>query len=410
MTTVITWSGREARALREALRMSLRDFADRLGIAERTVAYWEAQGSRTTPRPSYQAVLDTALSRASAPERERFDLLCGRASPTRAAPGSQNLDAALRETEAVQLEQHLFLARRVDDELIRLLSVQTENIRLQDRRLGAAALREQITAHIDLMHSLLLHSTGRRARTRLATVLADTSTLAAWQALDLGLFQTSWRLFETAKVAAREAGSPAHYAHAAAEQAYVLSDLGHPDQAGELVDTVLADYNHQVAARLRSWMHGVRAEISSAEGNEHHARLALDEADRLLPEGPGDPDLPFLALDASHLARWRGHCHARLGLSGALDDASLALDVMDHSFTRAEAGLRCDYAAALIHAGEREEAAQQLERALFLATATGSVRQRNRISATRALLAQREQIQQRHEGAAVPDFALGDQP
>ena len=37
MTTVDRWTGREAKLLREALRLSIRDFAARLGIGVRTV-------------------------------------------------------------------------------------------------------------------------------------------------------------------------------------------------------------------------------------------------------------------------------------------------------------------------------------------------------------------------------------
>ena len=53
---------------------------------------------------------------------------------------------------------------------------------------------------------------------------------------------------------------------------------------------------------------------------------------------------------------------------------------MDATFTRAEAGLRCDLAAALHVAGEREEARRHLARAAELAQLTGSARQRRRIA------------------------------
>ena len=56
-----------------------------------------------------------------------------------------------------------------------------------------------------------------------------------------------------------------------------------------------------------------------------------------------------------------------------------ALAAMDDSFTRAEAGLRCDLAAALHVRGERDEARQHLKRARELAQLTGSARQRRRI-------------------------------
>ena len=53
---------------------------------------------------------------------------------------------------------------------------------------------------------------------------------------------------------------------------------------------------------------------------------------------------------------------------------------MDATFTRAEAGLRCDLAAAFHVTGERTEARKHLARAAELAQLTGSARQRRRIS------------------------------
>jgi Flp pilus assembly protein TadD len=52
---------------------------------------------------------------------------------------------------------------------------------------------------------------------------------------------------------------------------------------------------------------------------------------------------------------------------------------MDGSFTRAEASLRCDLAAAMHVTGERDEARRHLKRASELAQLTGSARQRRRI-------------------------------
>jgi transcriptional regulator with XRE-family HTH domain len=73
--TVGKWSGRETRALREAKRMSLREFAAYLGVSDRTVSKWEAGADRMRPRPDSQAILDTVLERASDEVRARFDLL-----------------------------------------------------------------------------------------------------------------------------------------------------------------------------------------------------------------------------------------------------------------------------------------------------------------------------------------------
>lgn len=71
---VLTWSSVEVRALRLARRMSIREFADHLGIASRMVSKWEA-GPSVHPRPVNQAALDTSLAQADARARERFAFL-----------------------------------------------------------------------------------------------------------------------------------------------------------------------------------------------------------------------------------------------------------------------------------------------------------------------------------------------
>jgi transcriptional regulator with XRE-family HTH domain len=73
--TVNTWTGREARALRLALRFSVRGFAEHLGVGIRTVSKWEANGGVRRPQPAMQAALDTVLARAAAEEQARFDEL-----------------------------------------------------------------------------------------------------------------------------------------------------------------------------------------------------------------------------------------------------------------------------------------------------------------------------------------------
>lgn len=73
------WSGREVKALREARRMSVREFAAHLGVSDRMVSKWEAGGERIHPRPINQAALDSSLSLVPPEVRERFFMVIGRA-------------------------------------------------------------------------------------------------------------------------------------------------------------------------------------------------------------------------------------------------------------------------------------------------------------------------------------------
>ncbi|MFD5423873.1 helix-turn-helix domain-containing protein [Streptomyces sp. NPDC127069] len=73
MATVHHWTGLEAKALRLALRLSVRAFAEHLGVGVRTVSKWEKLRASTEPRPDTQAILDTALARADVAVHLRFE-------------------------------------------------------------------------------------------------------------------------------------------------------------------------------------------------------------------------------------------------------------------------------------------------------------------------------------------------
>ncbi|MFI1526096.1 helix-turn-helix domain-containing protein [Streptomyces griseus] len=100
MATVHHWTGLEARALRLALRLSVRAFAERLGLAVATISKWEKLRSATEPRPDTQAILDTALGRADASVHLRFEtLLSEMASPGQVAAGRRVTAAGPRAWE-----------------------------------------------------------------------------------------------------------------------------------------------------------------------------------------------------------------------------------------------------------------------------------------------------------------------
>jgi transcriptional regulator with XRE-family HTH domain len=102
VTTVERWTGHEARLLRHALRLSVRGFAEHLGLPARTISKWEAAGARRTPRPEQQQLLDLVLQRADDGQRARFEAALGVHLPVEVFVSSgQQLDlvavAGLRE-------------------------------------------------------------------------------------------------------------------------------------------------------------------------------------------------------------------------------------------------------------------------------------------------------------------------
>ncbi|WP_322768848.1 orotidine 5'-phosphate decarboxylase / HUMPS family protein [Frankia sp. Cr1] len=82
MTTVRRWSGREARALREAQRMSVREFAARLGVNPAAISNWERRGDQARLRYQTQQLLDIALTRAPDDVHQRFETALADDEPT----------------------------------------------------------------------------------------------------------------------------------------------------------------------------------------------------------------------------------------------------------------------------------------------------------------------------------------
>ena len=276
-----------------------------------------------------------------------------------------------------ELSGRLAAARSVSLTEVSIIGQQVGGIRALDRQLGAPAVLEQLRALMATTTGLLAYSLQPGIREPLAAVLADAGALAGWQALDVGSLAEAWQHFETAKAAAREARSDALLAHAMGEQSFALLDAG--DTAGAAQLTAEARSLAQAGPPLlAAWLHAAEAETHAAAGNDNECRRALDAAAAALPADTTDPDLPFIFLSGTHLARWRGNCLARLGDPAAIEHSLAALAAMDATFTRAEAGLRCDLAQAMLILGEHGEAAQHLRAARELVLRVGSVRQGRR--------------------------------
>jgi hypothetical protein len=271
---------------------------------------------------------------------------------------------------------------RLDSGLVELLRGQTQSIRLLDRRLGGATIFQQTTAHVTQIEDLVRYALPGAHREAAADELGQAAALAGWQALDMGRLDEAWRLHELAKTAARESGVTAGLAYSGAQQAYVLLDAGRSDDALILIQAANAEARTEVPPALRAWLHAAEGEVLASLDRRDSALRALDAAAAVLPEGAAESGLPYLMLDAGHLARWRGHCLARLGEGAAIDSLTGALESMGEGhYGRAEAGLRVDLALAYQARGDATQARAQARRAAELAGRTGSQRQRRRIAA-----------------------------
>jgi transcriptional regulator with XRE-family HTH domain len=156
MAVVHRWTGSEAQALRFALRLSVRAFADHLGVAARTVSNWEKHGPKVEPRPDTQAILDTALARADPGVHERFEALVSHPVPRRPAEAERGPRAWEYETWSDDL-----------DRAAAALGTQafTSAARLLDRWLTRWPIRElDDRGHYLLARSSSLHADSLRDR------------------------------------------------------------------------------------------------------------------------------------------------------------------------------------------------------------------------------------------------------
>lgn len=267
---------------------------------------------------------------------------------------------------------------RLDSGLVALLRSQTQGLRLLDRRLGGATIHAQAIAHVDTVRRLVRHALPGVDREAAADELGQAAALAGWQALDMGRLDEAWRLHETATSAARE-GGPAGLSYARAQQGFVLLDAGRAQDAHALIRSARERVDAPVPGELLAWLHAAEGESLAALGDRDGTLHALDAADAALPD-QHEEALPFVMLGHGHLARWRGHCLARLGELSAIDDLSTALEAMSgEQYGRAEVSLRVDLALALRARDEVAESQRQARRASELAGRTGSERQRRRI-------------------------------
>ncbi|MGX7825718.1 hypothetical protein ACTG9Q_11555 [Actinokineospora sp. 24-640] len=279
-----------------------------------------------------------------------------------------------------ELRRMLSASSRIDSSVIILLRTQLDSTRRLDRQLGAIVAHEEVAAKVSQVERLRQFCLSPGTRSALGALQSELCTLAGWQALDLGKRAEAWNYYERGKAAASECDDPSYLVHTVAEQAFVLLDVDNNEGAVKLLEPLVAQAT-AVSSLLASWLYAAVGEAYAATGDISASMGAFDKASARLAAGENSTDGPYVALDPTHLARWRGHALARLGAPEAIDLLNSALDCLDPSFTRAATSLRVDLGTAHLMMGERDEARRHIDAAASSAATIGSVRQQRRITA-----------------------------
>ncbi|SER76276.1 hypothetical protein [Actinokineospora terrae] len=275
---------------------------------------------------------------------------------------------------AAELRRLVHLSSRVDMSVVDLLREQLAYLRRLDRQFGALVTSGEVRAKIEQTRRLKAHSLLPAVRAPLAAIESELCTLAGWQALDCGDPLEAWRFYEDARVAAREVPDPSWLVHATAEQAIVLIDLDQPTDAVDLLASLDPANSRALPSGIRSWCLAALGEAYAAAGDTRLSLTSFDQAEQLLTASTPEAG-PYVALDTTHLTRWRGHALARLGRREAHEVLTAVLADLDPTFVRAATGLRIDL--ALIHCSMKDfdQASSHAKEAAAVAAEIGSNRQ-----------------------------------
>lgn len=383
------WSGAEARALRIALRFSVRRFAEYLGIAPRTISKWESAGAGYTPRPDTQSILDMALTRADENARERFEMLCrsqndvGQPAVNRRSFNTSLLRAgvALGVGTAVPASER----EPVDPTLIGYFESQIAGHYVADMLLGPAALLDTVSSQLDLIIDLL-GDAGRDVRRPLARIGAAYSAFLAWLRLDAGELRAAFSAHELALELAHRSCDPEAIACALVDRAMAFTDLGNGDAVVDLCESALL-HSPRLSAELQVFAMQQQAHGQSLLGDRREVDRILDDAVRLVDRVDVERWGTACKRTAGYIEVQRATCYGRLGLSAAADDLWNEIIPTAPDAARRDVGVwSARQSVAALGRDEPERALALARRSMEIAAATGSARARRALVDVNAAL------------------------
>lgn len=271
---------------------------------------------------------------------------------------------------------------RVGQRTVVCLRERTARLRRLDDILGGGDTYRVYTAEYQATRSLLRQAsydepTGRALR----SVLAEQAQQAGWAAFDGGREADAVSLYEESLTAAQDAGDGALEGNALAFLAY--QRLGGDRRAGaEIASRSTETIDERTPAGVRALLHERRAWACAVAGMPTEAERSLAAAGEALAEADGHPQPDWAAwVDRIELDIMTGRCWAELRRPlRAVPILEEALAQYDDSRARDKALYSSWLALAYMTAGEAEQAAAVVSRALTLADGVASTRPRKRLA------------------------------
>lgn len=400
MDVVATWTGGLASTLRVAWRMTIEEFADKLGVSVRTISKWEADHDFRPPL-SMQQILDAALDQAPADVRTRFHLLRDASAaniyqetqngyPAAPMVSVDDIESAAYEAE---VEQADLLTEPGAQSIAALWDEVTEVARSANRgprEIFCASRRIRCQALQTAKHTRRPESLSD-----LYAVVGRASALMASTAFDLNRWNAAASLARSATAYAALVGDPSLQAWTLGLSALLANWRNEPDIA-------LTYFNQGLgiappgAPRVRLRFIAARSfallgDVPSVAEVVDHAGQDQEDADQLrdslTEETGGEFAFGRARAQACAAAAWldlNQGLEARHAARNAL--AELAILPLGRQPLSQVTGIRIDLATACLMQDERDEAEAALQIVLAVPAAMRNVSVAGRLTRTRRIL------------------------
>jgi transcriptional regulator with XRE-family HTH domain len=285
MQVITSWTGGQADALRQALRMTNESFGEHLGVAARTVANWR-KNPAITPTPAVQETLDTALERAADRAKAQFAVLIGQAEHDRPSdhvesfelPGGALLGASPGAGPEFGDSDYLESIRRHIREIVAL-----------DNRFGGADLVRLSTRFFRTIHEQLGTGTYDPELERdLQSAAAELAEVVGWLAYDAEAHDLTRRMNQESLYFARLAGDKSIELLTLQNSSMHAASQGRPREALQIARSVL-EGDYLLSPRLKA-LFLTRKARALAQGGDDRALGLFPEIRSLYHEGVSDDD------------------------------------------------------------------------------------------------------------------------
>jgi transcriptional regulator with XRE-family HTH domain len=403
MAAVVRWSGREARALREAKRMSVREFAAHLGINDAAVSNWERRGDLARLRYQTQQILDIDFARCTAEVRERFDQILS-TERMASVPAHVAEDQGAGAPPTPDVRWSLLSHQRADttadpgqdDPDLELASVRAMWLafRAADRQVGGGGLYPSVLRYLELEVGPRLVGPSGAASDELFCAAVALVELAGWMAHDGGNDKRALDHFRRALRLAGATGRPQLAAGVMASMSHLACQLGQPHEAVQAAQSgrqraKAGDALPSLTARL----YAMEARALAVIGDRAGCRRALTAAERAVGRVKTPPSDWLGHFDEGSLATEAAVCFTQIDeFDEAQRRAEHAISLRGGDQARSRAFSQLTLAEVHAARGEFEQACSCAGRVLEATRTVGSARISVRLRHLCRRLAERQDV------------------